>query len=187
MNHHNHARAAAAAAGANPVAVPQVRYLLFVCKSIWMRRQLLFKQFPGVYEWLFGILCINNSKFTIKNKYHQNTWLGSSVVERLPNGCKFCGSSLYHGILLWRWALHLHLAPTAHISIVLLRLTEVADQPICALAQFGVHRKVFKKIVCGHATLKIWIDWSLYKTNSLIISYVTAFVAIYSTTTGQRV
>ena len=44
-----------------------------------------------------------------------------SVVECLPKDSKVCSSSFYHGILLWRWALHLHLAPAAHISIMLLR------------------------------------------------------------------
>ena len=44
-----------------------------------------------------------------------------SVVECLPKDWKVCGSSLYQGILLWRWALHLHLAPAVHINIMLLR------------------------------------------------------------------
>ena len=47
-------------------------------------------------------------------------WQGSSVVECLFKDEGVCGSSLYHFILLWRWALHLHLPPAVHISILLL-------------------------------------------------------------------
>ena len=45
----------------------------------------------------------------------------SSVVECLSQDQKICGSSLYHSILLWWRALHLHLATAVHISIMLLR------------------------------------------------------------------
>ena len=51
-------------------------------------------------------------------------WQDSSVVECLPKNWKVRGSNLCHGMLLWRWALHLHLAPAAHISIMLLRPVE---------------------------------------------------------------
>ena len=48
-------------------------------------------------------------------------WQGSSPVECLPKGWKVCGSNLCHSTLIWNWALHLHLAPAAHINIMLLR------------------------------------------------------------------
>ena len=49
-------------------------------------------------------------------------WADSSVVECLPKdqySLRF--NCLCHGILLWKWALHIHLAPAAYISIMLLR------------------------------------------------------------------
>ena len=52
---------------------------------------------------------------------YNHRWQDSSVVECLPKDWEVCGSNLCHGILLWRWALHLHLAPAAYISIMLLR------------------------------------------------------------------
>ena len=49
--------------------------------------------------------------FTFKNtKILQD----SSLVECLPKDLEVCGSSLCHGILLWRWALHLHLGSGMH-------------------------------------------------------------------------
>ena len=57
----------------------------------------------------------------VSNMYSIQGWQGSSVVECLPKDWEVCGSSLCHGILLWRWALHIHLAPAANISIMLLR------------------------------------------------------------------
>ena len=53
--------------------------------------------------------------------YARHWWHYISVVECLPKDYEVRSSSLYHGILLRRWALHIHLAPAAHISIMLLR------------------------------------------------------------------
>ena len=49
---------------------------------------------------------------------------GRSVVECLSMDSEVCGLNLWRGILLWKWALHLNLAPAAHISIILLRPTK---------------------------------------------------------------
>ena len=48
-------------------------------------------------------------------------WQGSWVVETLSNDRTICSLTLCNGILLWRRALHLHLAPATHTSIMLLR------------------------------------------------------------------
>ena len=63
--------------------------------------------------------------FIEKIVYRQHSvtagWQDSPVAECLPKDYNICSSSLCHGILLRRWALHLPLAPTAYISIMLLR------------------------------------------------------------------
>ena len=67
---------------------------------------------------------LRRAYITVPISYEQSKpsgWQDSSVVECLLNDSEVCGSSLYHGILLWRWALHLHLASPAHISIMMLR------------------------------------------------------------------
>ena len=60
-----------------------------------------------------------------KNKSFQTTlswwtsrWHYSAVVTCLPKDKEVCSSSLCYGILLRRWALHLHLAPVAIIMLL---------------------------------------------------------------------
>ena len=72
-----------------------------------------------------GTIFRSPTEHTVDNKARKlllkHISLHSAVVECLPKDWKVCGSSLYHGILLWRWALHLHLTHAAYISIMLLR------------------------------------------------------------------
>ena len=46
---------------------------------------------------------------------------GGPLVKCLSTDWNVCDSNLCHSTLLWRWALHVHLAPAAHITIMLLR------------------------------------------------------------------
>ena len=60
---------------------------------------------------------LNEYAASTRNILYVEGWQDSSMVERFSKDWKVCGSSLCHGILLWRWALHLHLASAARISI----------------------------------------------------------------------
>ena len=73
----------------------------------------------GIMDWSFSYLYVQSCK-SFNRINHENilVWQNSSVVECLPKDYEVCGSSLCHGILLWRWALHLQLAPDVHISIM---------------------------------------------------------------------
>ena len=75
-------------------------------------------------SWLFYL---SLSKLPIQRIWccflNKNRWQDRSVVEYLHKDWKV-SASFCHGILLWRWALHIHLAPAAYISIMLLRLVK---------------------------------------------------------------
>ena len=66
-----------------------------------------------VFQFLKNLQYFPTSGGQIAQWYSACSRTKNSVVQASP-----------HGILLWRWALHLHLAPASYISIIPLRPTK---------------------------------------------------------------